>query len=284
MTAASDPIAAISESAATGEVRGLFEDIKAVLEVPVVNLIFRHLATLPGCLEWSWAALRPLYVSGRISEAADRLTGSLDLPAVARMTRAEMVGAGVDTDGERQVATILDAYNRSNVMNIVALMVLLAGVRSATAPAAVQLPDPVKGGRSGPTPRPLPPLLSLEVMSDETRALVVALNALGDREDGRVMASMYRHLAHWPGYLALALTRLAPLAESGALAAATDRVREGARREAAALGPRPGGPGAPAGAERRALESALDSFTSNTIAKMLPIARILRAALPLPVA
>ena len=37
---------------------------------------------------------------------------------------------------------------------------------------------------------------------------------------------------------------------------------------------------APMNATRDALRDALDAFTSNTIAKMVPIARLLRAALP----
>ena len=55
-----DPVAAISEAGATGEIAALYGDIRATLGVPVVNLIWRHLATFPGALPWAWQSLRPL--------------------------------------------------------------------------------------------------------------------------------------------------------------------------------------------------------------------------------
>ena len=41
---------AIAETAATGAIAEIFADIRGVLRVEVVNLIWRHLATLPGAL------------------------------------------------------------------------------------------------------------------------------------------------------------------------------------------------------------------------------------------
>ena len=42
----SDPVPAITEAAATGETAAIFADIRQVLGVDVVNLIWRHLATM----------------------------------------------------------------------------------------------------------------------------------------------------------------------------------------------------------------------------------------------
>jgi len=50
----SDPVPAITEAGATGEIAAIFADIRHVLGVEVVNLIWRHLATLPGALPWAW--------------------------------------------------------------------------------------------------------------------------------------------------------------------------------------------------------------------------------------
>ena len=57
----------------------------------------------------------------------------------------------------------------------------------------------------------LPSLLSLAEMSPETAELVVTMNRLGAQRNAPILASMYRHLAHWPPYLALAWTMIAPL-------------------------------------------------------------------------
>src|SRR5260370_16469466 len=76
----SDPVPAITEAAATGEIAAIFADIRLVLGVDVVNLIWRHLATIPGALPWSWQTLRPLYADGTIAEEAAALHGDLALP------------------------------------------------------------------------------------------------------------------------------------------------------------------------------------------------------------
>ena len=36
-------------------------DIRDVLRVPGVNLIYRHFATVPGCLPWVWSHLKDLF-------------------------------------------------------------------------------------------------------------------------------------------------------------------------------------------------------------------------------
>src|SRR5258708_6309915 len=64
---------------------------------------------------------------------------------------------------------------------------------------------------------PLPSLLNLADMSPATAELVLMLNRLGTRRGDPVLASMYRHLAHWPPYLALAWTIVAPLDADGRL-------------------------------------------------------------------
>ena len=59
-----DPFPAVVEAAATGQTADLFADIRATVGVRVVNLVWRHLATIEGALPWSWSAVKPLYVRG----------------------------------------------------------------------------------------------------------------------------------------------------------------------------------------------------------------------------
>jgi hypothetical protein len=47
-----DPLPAITESEATGLIGEIFADIHRVYKVGVVNLIWRHLATIAGGLPW----------------------------------------------------------------------------------------------------------------------------------------------------------------------------------------------------------------------------------------
>ena len=76
-----DSIPAIAESDATGDVAALYQDLRVTLGVPFVNLIWRHLATIPGGLAWVWTLTKPLYVSGELdrlsTEASARLQSVL---------------------------------------------------------------------------------------------------------------------------------------------------------------------------------------------------------------
>ena len=77
-----DPVTAIRETEATGETARLFADIRNLLGVNVVNLIWRHLATLPDCLPWAWAAVRPVYASGLAKAQSEALKGGIVLPGL----------------------------------------------------------------------------------------------------------------------------------------------------------------------------------------------------------
>ena len=76
----SDPVPAIAEASATGAVAEIFADIRQVLGVEVVNLIWRHLATIRDALPWAWGMLRPLYTDGTVAEEAQILHDRLALP------------------------------------------------------------------------------------------------------------------------------------------------------------------------------------------------------------
>lgn len=278
-----DPIPAVTEAEARGETARLFADIRSVLGVRVVNLIFRHVATLPGALAWSWGALRPLYVSGAVERGAGRLVGGLALPDVPALTPERLHAAGLDEADRRGIVRVLDSYNRSNAMNLVALTGLVQWLRAgAPARSGGATPGDAAAALPAPVTEPLPPLLGLDDMPAPTRALVVELNRFGERGDGRVMATMYRQLAHWPGYIELVAGILRPLAAAGRFTPLIDATIARATAEADALGSwtPPAGIEIPRGDTRAALEQALDDFTSNTIARMVPVARILRAAMP----
>src|ERR1700733_14799226 len=47
-------LAEITEAEAVGEVATIYRRIKEVQGSPVVNLIWRHLATIEGALAWAW--------------------------------------------------------------------------------------------------------------------------------------------------------------------------------------------------------------------------------------
>jgi hypothetical protein len=125
----------------------------------------------------------------------------------------------------------------------------------------------------------LPRLLDLSDMQAETAALVMALNGLGTRRSGAVLASMYRHLAHWPSYLSFAWLLLAPLDADGRLAIAIQQAQHAASARGDRLSVRLRGseaPPQPALAVR--ISAAIEPFVGDVIVKMLVICAFLRRA------
>jgi hypothetical protein len=119
-----DPVPAITEANATGEIAEIFADIRRVLRVDVVNLIWRHLATIPGALPRAWESLRPLYVDGTIGAEAAALQRDLNFPRLPPFPREVLAAAGLLDDDIRTIRNILAAYDRTNAMALVALSTL----------------------------------------------------------------------------------------------------------------------------------------------------------------
>jgi hypothetical protein len=269
----SDPVPAITEAAATGETAAIFTDIRQVLGVDVVNLIWRHLATIDGALPWAWGTLRPFYVDGSVRREAMALHEELALPPVPAIPAEVFAGIGLRSDDLAAIRGVLAAYDHTNAMAVVALSALrlcLEGPVQPDVPSVEPTPIP-----AAPRIR-LPQLLDLTDMQAETAALVMALNRFGTRRPDAVLASMYRHLAHWPSYLSFAWLLLAPLDADGRLAAAIRQAQRAASARVGRLPVRLGGSAAPPPALATRISAAIEPFVGDVIVKMLVICAFLR--------
>lgn len=270
----SDPVPAITEAAATGETAAIFADIRQVLGVDVVNLIWRHLATIDGALPWAWGTLRPFYVDGSLRREAMALHGELALPPMRAIPAEVFAGLGLRPDDLTAIRDILAAYDHTNAMAMVALSALRACLDgNALRDAQPAEPRPAPAARRTRLPR----LLDLTDVPAETAALVMALNGFGTRRSGAVLASMYRHLAHWPSYLSFAWLLLAPLDADGRLAIAIQQAERAALVRADRLPVRLGGSAAPPPPALAArISAAIEPFVGDVIVKMLVICAFLR--------
>lgn len=274
----SDPVPAVTEAAATGQIAVLFADIRQVLGVDVVNLVWRHLATIEGALEWAWPTLRPLYVDGALGAEAAGLRAALALPSLPPVPAEVFAGLGLGPPALAAIRHVLAAYDRTNVLALIALSALLAGP-AGEGGAAAAVPAPAR-------PRiVLPRLPTMAELSPETAALVTRLNGLGTRRPGAILASMYRHLADWPPYLAFAWLLLAPLDAGGELATAIGGARREAQGRARRLlaGRSDTRPAPPHPALAAAVAAAVEPFAGGVIAKMVVICALLHDATRGPV-
>ena len=229
MQNSSDPVPAIVEREATGEILDIFQDIKEITGADVVNLVWRHLAITPGALQNLWKMLRPIYASGAVLAEAKQFRCNLKLPELPTISENALRACGVDKLGQRNIKNILNSYNRTNSINLIGLSAALAylnkdeGIQTANLISTSEEPL-----------LPLPPLPPISDLDHHIRQLVGCLNDICE-EDGTIVASMYRHLAYWPGYLGLVYTALSPYSSDGNMKCIINLVRSEARSIGARL-------------------------------------------------
>jgi hypothetical protein len=264
-------LAEIAESAATGSVAALYDDIRSVLGVDLVNLVYRHLATIPGALEWAWANLGPHFRSGEIDAQAALLRERVrqDFDEWRRAFEfvpdhsSELAGA----------ARLAHVYNLNNSRNLMAFRHLL----DAGAGAPVTGPGAISGACATTRPAiPLPAIPSWETLNAVDRETVLRLNRLGEHGEPTIIASLYRHLAHWPALLSDVEAVLVQLDArrdiARALAFTVDSSRTIARAHPLIMSEP-----APAAVDT-VLRARLRAFVDVTIPKMVPVGLALEAA------
>jgi hypothetical protein len=264
----------IPEADAPPEIAAIYDEMRRVMRLPMVNLIYRHMATMPGALPWVWSLIRPQLIAGRIEAAANRMVAALDPPALGVFRVAELRSAGLDAADQAIAARVVAAYNRGNSLN----MMNLTAVRLAL--DVPSLPRQPRPAAPAPTSEPpaIPPIRRLDQLAPDTAARLTEIAGL--HGGAGVLPSLYLHLANWPGFLALACERLAPALRDGSVSRASDAVYRLAADEAPALVALFATDVTYPAAHAAALRAALDSFTRRLIPEMVPVGLALSHALP----
>lgn len=273
-----EPIPAIAEQDAAGDIAALYEDLRATLGVPFVNLIWRHLATIPGGLAWVWTLTKPLYVSGELDRISVDTAARVVFPALAPLPDMVWQSAAISDDDRRTIAALIESYNYANGVNFLALLAAVTVLREG--PPANAIAAPRADSLYPPAP-PLPPLPGLSELPAPVLALVRQFDQFGRLGQSAAVASLYRHLAHWPAFLAIAYAALEPLHRRGEFAKAQEQVIAHSRRQCADL-VRLVDPDLPALSpeSKDAVLRALDEFTRLMIGRMIVMGKALRTLLP----
>jgi len=221
-----DPVTAVDEATATGDTAKVFADIRASMGIPLITSIWRGLAGMNGSLSIVWNAAKPIYLSGNVDKALARIIEHTGLPTPQPLAPTELTRSGISDSQLGAIRTIIDAYNRSNGMNMVALAALVSpepGERENACP------------RTTPTWHAFPALMPREAIDDDTWDLIRHVNAFGAPGIDAHVATLWRHLAHWPNLLSLIHSAFAPKQADGSIAAAATRMVELTREEGARL-------------------------------------------------
>src|SRR5215469_2066199 len=105
--AGADSIPAIAEGDATGDIAALYEDLRATLGVSFVNLIWRHLATIPGGLAFVWTLVKPLYVSGELDRLSVETAARVSLHSHAPLPDFVWASVAITAQDRRTIATLI---------------------------------------------------------------------------------------------------------------------------------------------------------------------------------
>jgi hypothetical protein len=241
--------------------------------VPLVNLIWRHLATLDGALDWAWATVGPAMRGGFVAGARDRLAAAMVLPEVPPVSLVQWQAAGLDAAALRTVRDVVAVYNRGNLTNLVTLTALRRVLEGVPAQAGAAVSAPV-----GAALAVVPGLPKLGALSPEVAALVRALGARHEAAATGIIPSLWLHLAHWPALLAALPGWMGPMLEAPVLRATRLGAMALAEREGDALRAHFAEVGEPP--HRAAMLAALTTFTTLLIPDMCPIGVALDRALP----
>ncbi|MFN0041312.1 MAG: hypothetical protein ACKVP2_17505 [Burkholderiales bacterium] len=222
-----DPVTALDEASATGETAAIFADIRQTMGIPLLTSIWRGLAGIGTSLPKVWALAKPIYLSGLPDVALARVIARTRLPMPSPLAPTQLACVGIGPRDLDNIRAIVFAYNRSNGLNLAALAALVTPPGKEQAKASPRISAP-------PWP-PLRPLLPREGIDDNTWNLIRHVNAFGASGIDASVATLWRHLAHWPGLLALAYTAFAPLQASGTITAAAAQVVTLAKEEGARM-------------------------------------------------
>lgn len=268
------PLPELREADAPPEIVAIYAALRQASAVPLVNLIYRHLATLPGVLPWVWQAIRPPLEDGRLAGARERLVAALPVPEAVPLPRKAASAAGLAPGDLAAVAALVETYNRGNLTNLLLLTALRRALEDAPAVSALSPPPVLPRPAMLPAPPPLPRLADLP---PRLRAAVLGL-AARHGESG-VVPSLYLHLAHWPDLPAALPDWLDAALLPASLSAGRDAVVVLATAEADGLRPGLGMEGEVPGGHRAKVLAAMDRFTLRVIPEMIPVGLALRRVL-----
>ena len=210
----SDGPVEIPETEATGVIRELYEDIKVTMNIGMINLIYRRMASVDGVLEWFWHAVRPVLVSGEVDRALSSLTSDLDWRIVPEAPASSLSSLDLGDREVENLIRVVEDYNRGNSLNLLLLTAVGERLRSGGPIVGV-----LSAAKKDPLVKPLdlPSIVPMSDMSQETASLVRALSAPISPAHQPLIPSLFRHLARWPGFLAVVSPYLADMISSGEL-------------------------------------------------------------------
>lgn len=175
-------------------------------------LIFRHMATYPGLLDWVWVTVGEDLEAGWPSKAVSLIVENQPRVLLPAFGEGEMAANGIDAAARESIGHMLTSYNRMNPVNLIAVGAARALI------AGEDLPPPPFPFSEHPAPAPapppdLPPPLPVSAIDDRLNARIADICRTIPKveiggSDVDVTPTMYRHFAIWPDFMHSVADRL----------------------------------------------------------------------------
>ena len=216
-----DPVSVTDEATASGRTAEIFEDIRATMCIPILTSIWRALASWDDCLERTWSNVKPIYVSRLPELILPEFLSQITLSTPKFKIEERVSTANLSRTDLLDIQQIVNAYNRSNTLNLLALAAHIT-------PASEGAPLVLDASFQNQTSIPLKPLLPRLEITDQNWRHVCEANTLGTGLASSVsssqhVATLWRHLAYWPSFLSLIYEGFLPQQESGAIDAMSSK-------------------------------------------------------------
>ena len=210
-----DPVTAINEEDAKDRTAEIFLDIRKTMNIPLITSIWRGLASMDHSLEEVWTLTKPIYLSGAPELALNKMINSVHLPTPKIINKIYL--KTLKENDLQNIKEIIKVYNKSNGMNLMALSALVMSDFKPRVNIINVTPKIVK-----PT---FLRLMTKDEISSETWSIVRKVNSIGSPQglDSHV-ATLWRHLAHWPSFLSLVYDNFIPLDLNGEIIKAQENI------------------------------------------------------------
>src|SRR5258708_39765681 len=194
MSSAPSPLPVLSEirqEDASVVIDLIYSDIKRASGTPLVNLIYRHLATIPGGLEWVWGCIRMNWgYDGLLRAAAAMPAANVTIILPTSLWRI----VGLSDSDLTAIRSLVAQYNLTNAANIIGITALAHVARNPACCSNDVMLDwtgvpggpPIAASASVPKLHGLPP---------DIGSLVYFVNGLGEERQPTMDPSLFRHLA-----------------------------------------------------------------------------------------
>ena len=187
-------------------VQAVYDDVRGRLRVPFVNFVFRVLANYPEYLEFAWDRISSYLLTRQFEQTADELR-ALALPeAISERSSVEWDSLG-DLDRIRMFTDTIHYVLPKLLLVATAFDEGLGGASGVSAGEGREQVEPGAAEGTGAVP-----MISPDEADIRLRTL---FGQIKDRHGHPDVASYYRGLANWPGFLETVWEELDSVVDSG---------------------------------------------------------------------